>query len=130
MLFVFVFAFAFLGRHERHMEIPRLGIQSELQLPAYTKATTMQNLSLVCNLHHSSRQCWIFNPLSEARDLTHNLMVPSRIPFPCAMTGTPQTFFSDTSNISQLGKVVGALGKVRESFGGLTMSGALLLPMG
>ena len=30
-------------------------------------------------LHHSSRQWWIFNPLSKARDRTHNLMVLSRI---------------------------------------------------
>ena len=29
------------------------------------------------------------NPLSEARDRIHNLMVPSRIRFCCAMTGTP-----------------------------------------
>ena len=28
---------------------------------------------------HSSRQCQILNPLSEARGRTHNLMVPSRI---------------------------------------------------
>ena len=32
----------------------------------------------------------ILNPLSEARDQTRNLMVPSRIHFHCAMTGTPQ----------------------------------------
>ena len=40
-------------------------------------------------LHHSSRQCRILNPLSEARDRTCNLMVPSRIHFCCATTGTP-----------------------------------------
>ena len=28
----------------------------------------------ICNLHHSSQQCQIFNPLSEARDRTHVLM--------------------------------------------------------
>uniref|UniRef100_A0A8D1ELI1 Transmembrane protein 182 n=1 Tax=Sus scrofa TaxID=9823 RepID=A0A8D1ELI1_PIG len=38
-----------------------------------------QDPSLVCNLHHSSWQCRILNPLSQARDRTHNLMVPSRI---------------------------------------------------
>ena len=32
---------------------------------------------------------WILNPLSEARDPTHNLMVPSQIRFRCTMTGTP-----------------------------------------
>ena len=30
--------FSFLGLHLRHMEVPRLGIKSELQLPAYTTA--------------------------------------------------------------------------------------------
>ena len=38
---------------------------------------------------HSSRQCQILNPLSEARDQTFNLMVPSQIHFGCTMTGTP-----------------------------------------
>ena len=31
----------------------------------------------------------ILNPLSEARDQTCNLMVPSQIRFHCAMMGTP-----------------------------------------
>ena len=39
---------------------------------------TTQDPSRVCNLHHSSRQRQILNPLSKARDQTHNLMVPSR----------------------------------------------------
>ena len=37
----------------------------------------MPDLRHICNLHHSPRQCRILNPLSEARDQTHNLMVPS-----------------------------------------------------
>ena len=49
----------------------------------------MQNLSLVCNLHHSSWQCQILNPLIEARDQTHNLVVPSQIHFRYTTTGTP-----------------------------------------
>ena len=50
------------------MEVPRVGAESELQLPVYTTATTTQDLSLVCNLHHSSRECQILNPLSGAKD--------------------------------------------------------------
>ena len=73
----------------RHMEVPRLGVQSELQLLAYTTATATSDPSHVCNLHHSSWQCKIFNPLSEARDWTHNLMVPSCIHFHCTTTRTP-----------------------------------------
>ena len=34
---------------------------------------TRPNLSRMYNLHHSSQQCWILNPLSEARDQTCNL---------------------------------------------------------
>ena len=35
--------------------------------------------SRVCDLHHGSQQRRILNSLSEARDQTHNLMVPSQI---------------------------------------------------
>ena len=35
--------------------------------------------SRVCDLHHSSQQHQILNPLSEARDQTRNLIVPSPI---------------------------------------------------
>ena len=77
--FFFFFAFCLLGPHPWHMEVPRLGVQSELLLPAYTMATAIPDLSRGCHLHHSSRQCQILNPLSEARDRTHNIMVPSRI---------------------------------------------------
>ena len=52
----------------RHMEVPRLGIKLELQLLAYATATATPDLNCVCDLHHSSWQCWILNPLSEARD--------------------------------------------------------------
>ena len=50
------------------MGVPRLRVESELQLLAYTTATKMQDLSHVCDLHHSSRQYQIINQLSEARD--------------------------------------------------------------
>uniref|UniRef100_A0A8D0T181 Serine/threonine-protein kinase RIO1 n=1 Tax=Sus scrofa TaxID=9823 RepID=A0A8D0T181_PIG len=59
-----------LGLHLQHVEAPRLGIQSELQLPTYTTATAMPDPSHVYDLHHSSQQHQILNPLSEARDRT------------------------------------------------------------
>ena len=71
------------------MEVPRLGGQSELQLPAYETAAAMQDPSRVCNLHHNSQQYLIPDPLSEARDQTRALMDTSRIHFRCATTGTP-----------------------------------------
>ena len=49
----------------------------------------MQDLSCVCNLYHSSRQCWILNPLTEAGERTCNVMVPSWIHFHRATMGTP-----------------------------------------
>ena len=70
------------------MEVPRLGVQSEVQLPAYATATATPDLSHVCDLHHSSQQCQILNPLSKARDRTPYLMVPSQIQFQCTMMGT------------------------------------------
>ena len=48
------------------MEVPRLGVDSELQLQAYITATAAQDPSRVCDLHHSNS--WILNPLSEARN--------------------------------------------------------------
>ena len=49
----FGFVFCFLGLHPQHMEVPRLGVQSELQLPASATATAMPDPSHICNLHHS-----------------------------------------------------------------------------
>ena len=70
----FYFIFVFLGPHQRHMEVPKLRGESELQLLAYTTATAMWDPSHICNPHHSSWQCRILNSLSGARDQTHVLM--------------------------------------------------------
>ena len=91
--FYFFLSFIFSGPHLWHMEIPRLGVQLELQLPAYTTATATPDPSHVCNLHHSSRQLWLLNPLGEARDWTCNLTTPRRIHFRCAMMGNLEVFF-------------------------------------
>ena len=60
------------------MEGPRLGVQLELQLAAYTTATATSDPSRVWNLHHSSRQRWILNLLNEARDRTRILKDPGQ----------------------------------------------------
>ena len=62
-----------------HMEVPRLESESELQLPAYAIATAMPDPSCLCDLPHRSWQCWIFNPLSKARDWTHILMDTNQV---------------------------------------------------
>ena len=87
------FFFFFLGPHLGHMEVPRLVVQLELQLLAYTTATATLDLSQVCDLHHSSWQHQIFNPLREAWDRTHNRVVPRQIHFCFAMMGTPTISF-------------------------------------
>ena len=56
------------------MEIPRLGVKLELQLLAYATATATRDPSHICNLHHSSWQRQILNPLSKARDQAQVLM--------------------------------------------------------
>ena len=67
------------GPHLPHMEVPRLGVESERQLPAYTTVTAMQDLRHIGDLHCSLRQCWILNPLSKTRDQTHIIMDASRV---------------------------------------------------
>ena len=51
LIFIYL---VFLGLYPRPMEVPRLGVKSELQLPTHTKATAVQDPSHICNLHHSS----------------------------------------------------------------------------
>ena len=63
---------------------------------AYTTATAMPDRSRVCELHHCSWKRRILNPLSEVRDRTHSLMVPSRIRFRHAMLGTPSWHVLDS----------------------------------
>ena len=55
----FSFLFFFLGPHLWHMEVPSLGVASELQLPADTTASAKLDLSCVLDLHCSSQQCQI-----------------------------------------------------------------------
>ena len=89
LFFFFFFFFCFLEPPLQHMEVPKLGVKWELQLMAYARATATQDLSCVCDLHHSLQWRWILYPLSKARDLTRNLMVTCQIPFHCATMGTP-----------------------------------------
>ena len=89
---LFSLSFGFLGPWLQHMEGPRLGVELELQLPAYTTATATWDPSCICDLHHSSWQCWILNPLSEARDQTQILRNSSQTHYNWAMTGTARLF--------------------------------------
>ena len=87
-LWVFVFFFGFLGLHLRHMEVPRLRVETELQLRASTTAAATWDLSCICDLHCNPWQHWILNPLREARDRTCILVDTSWAPYRQARTGT------------------------------------------
>ena len=51
------------------MEVPRLGVKTELQLLVYATATATWDPSLIWDLHHSSQQRRILNPLSKGWNL-------------------------------------------------------------
>ena len=92
LLFYFIFYLSFLGPHSPHMEVPRLRVELKLQPLAYTTAIASRDPSCVCNPHHSSQQCQILNPLSEARDRTCGLMDTSQVRFQCTTMGTPALY--------------------------------------
>ena len=63
------------------MKVPKLRVKLELQLLAYS--TAMRDPIHVYDLHHSSQQHQIPDPLKEDRDQTHVLMDTSQIHFLC-----------------------------------------------
>ena len=73
------------------MEGPKLGVKPELQVQACATAIATRDPSRTCDLHHSSQQHQLLNSLSEARDQTHILMVPSRVCYLWATTATPNS---------------------------------------
>ena len=75
----------------QHKEVPRLGVNSELQLPATATATPDPNH--VWDLRYSSWHCCIFNPLNEARNWTGILVDTSRVYYQWVNMGTSQRIF-------------------------------------
>ena len=74
-----------LGPLSWHMEVPRLGVESELQLlPCVTDSVTW-DLNGICDLHHCSQQ-------RKARDRTCILTDASGICFHHATMGTPRPY--------------------------------------
>ena len=57
-------SFCLSGPHQWRMEVPRLGVKSELQPPAYARTTETWDLSHICNLHHTTAH-------GNARSVTH-----------------------------------------------------------
>ena len=53
----------------RHVEVPRLGVKSELYILAYITVAAVPDPSDIFDLFCSSQQCWILNNrLSGARN--------------------------------------------------------------
>ena len=85
ILFFFLFV-CFLAPRVAHGRSKVRGpIRAEPQQMAYTTATAMSDLSHICDLHHSSQQCWILTPLSRAGVL----MDTSQVHYCWATTGAP-----------------------------------------
>ena len=61
-IYIYLFIYLFLGPHLQHMEVPRLGVQLELQLPAYPKP--QQGWNWVRSAIYNTAHC-------NARSLTH-----------------------------------------------------------
>jgi len=86
---VLLLAFVFLGPHPWHMEVPRLGVELELEPLTYTIATAIWDLSCVCNLYHSSWQHRILNPPSKPRIKPMSSWMPIRFSNLWATIWTP-----------------------------------------
>ena len=80
------------------MDVPRLGVKLALQLLVYATAKAMQGLSRVCDLHDSSQQGGILNPLSESRDQTHTLMDTCWVRNPLCRNGNSGSSILDSGN--------------------------------
>ena len=80
------------------MEVPRLEVKSELQLPFLHHSHSKAKFKLCLQPIPQLRATQIFNPLSEARNQTHILMDTSWVHYHWATTGTPNSaFFFDTA---------------------------------
>ena len=66
------------------MEVPRLGVELELQLPATATAMATWDPSYI---YHSSQQRQILNPLRGARDQTRILVDTDQVRLPLSHNG-------------------------------------------
>ena len=89
---LYFFFFLFRATPAAYMEVPRWGVESELQLPAYTTVIAMPDPSHICELQCSSQQCQILNLLSRAKHTTCLLRDTSQVRSHCATVGTPKLY--------------------------------------
>ena len=91
-IYIYIYIFSFLEPYLWHVEVPRIGGESELQLPVYTTATATPDPNCICDICHSSPRCWILNPLSKARDQTCILTDASWILNPLSHNGNSSSY--------------------------------------
>ena len=103
LIFDFLFFPIFLGLHPWHMEVSRLGVESELKPLAYITAVATVDPRCVCDLHHSSQQHQIVNPVSEVRDWTCILMDTSWVCYHRPMSGTLHTWLLKLPSLELMG---------------------------
>ena len=76
----------------------------------YATAMAMLDPSYICHLLHSLWQHWMLNPLSEARDQTHNLMDTSWVLNPLSHSGNSgDKFFFILILFTKLGSQLGQI---------------------
>ena len=73
------------------MEIPGLGVESELQLHAYATATAIPDPSHVCDACRCSLQRWILNPWARPRMVPTSSWILLGFLHPWATMGTPHS---------------------------------------
>ena len=83
----------FLGPHPWHMGVLRLGSNRSCNCQLIPQAQQCRVLATSANLHCSSEQHQILNPLSKARDWTHILMDTSWVHNPVSHNGIPSSSF-------------------------------------
>ena len=103
------------GAHPQHTEVPRLGIESELLLPAHATATAMLDLSCVCNLHHSLWQRQILNPLSKVGMELASSWILVQVITPTKRTPQPHFLFYFISS-SLVTMIIDQYSKIKKIF--------------
>ena len=117
LMCVFFVVVVFLELHPLHMKVPRLGVELEQQLLVYATDTAMRDPSQVYNQYYSSWQCWILNPVNEARDQTLILMDTSQIINLLSHNGNTWIFFlinTYSTPWSEVGWIRGYRGTITE----------------
>ena len=98
------------------MGAPSLGVELELQLPAYATANAPPDLSHVRNLPYGSWQHWILNPLSKARNPTHILMDTRQVHKLLSHNGNSRTWGSFDDGFLSSFHFGGSIGNWKSSF--------------